>query len=76
MTKVTEDQFEFDGDLRVVHWPTGTVFTTKRYASPPAEIDVWSSHIRETLPDGRDFSIEEMLEVAHDLLVSKQAGLH
>lgn len=72
MSQVTASQFEFEGDLQVRHKPTGTVFSTYRYAAVPDEVDVRTTHVNERSQDGTDYDFGEMVTVARQLLLEKQ----
>lgn len=73
MSHVKAEQFEFDGDLKVLHKPTGTAFSTYRYADEPDDVTVNLSHINERSSDGIDYDLNEMTALARTLLREKQS---
>ncbi|AEG52565.1 hypothetical protein [Sinorhizobium meliloti] len=72
MSHVKAEQFEFDGDLKVLHKPTGTAFSTYRYAEEPDDVSVQLSHVNERSSDGVDYDLSEMTAVAKALLRERQ----
>ena len=70
MTDVSEDQFEFEGDVLVgdvlVHLPTGARFATAGWVQ-------WAS-AGNILPDGRNFNREELAGVAARILARRKSA--
>lgn len=70
LTKVHDDQFVFEGDLRVRHVPTDATVSTYKYDDP---MDLCLSHTNngradECLDNGDEFSIDEIRNRAWKLL--------
>ena len=66
MTKVTRDQFEWDGD-RLVHNPTGAMFNRRSQF-------INYKRAGETLDNGTCYEKEDVLAVANQLVTESKAA--
>ncbi len=63
LATVTEDQFEFIGDTKVRHTPTGSEFSTYRYDDAADVRITW-----ERMGDEKTFDLESLRAMALSLL--------
>ena len=71
MSEVTREQFEFIGDTKVRHTPTGATVSTLPYEDPTNTANsVWENYGRagEVLPDGEEYDPDEIRALAVTLL--------
>jgi hypothetical protein len=71
VTPVGRDQFQFRGDLEVIHLPTGATVSTYRYDDPAhacSTINVNFARAGERLDSGGDYDRWDVVRVACELL--------